>query len=328
MINRDNWMDVKQYIVHCARIGRTPATVLKVRGSLRYLLEWADATPLPKARGIDPSFQTYLMTARLGGGRPGNMSAATMKKVCEYARLFFEWIRSEHLQRYKAITASWIDTIRPGASKGMQSEYHEHEFFEVDQVRKIAALVPANLTEERDQAAVVFLFLTAMRAQAFVSLPMEAVDLRRFKISQFPALGVHTKGAKAAQTDMLRLPDLLAVVQAWDAKVRAAGCLLWYPRIDRWHRFLGAERELHWPTRSGLLAKGLAQLCERAGVPYLSPHKLRHGHAVYMMRRVKDMKQLKSLSQNLMHKNVGTTDEIYARLVRDDIADLYGGIGE
>jgi len=69
-------------------------------------------------------------------------------------------------------------------------------------------------------------------------------------------------------------------------------------------------------------------LCERAGLPYLSSHKLRHGHAVYMMRRVKDMKQLKSLSQNLMHASVATTDMIYARLVSDDIADLYEGIEE
>lgn len=328
MIDRQNWSDVKEYLEHCARIGRNEKTVLKIRGAMRYLLEWADETPFPKARSIDPSFQTYLLTARLKGGRPGNMSAATTKKICDYARLFMEWIRSEHLVRYKTITTSWIETIQPGASKGMQSEFHEHVFYEVEQVRKIAALQPANLTEERDQAAVVFLFLTAMRAQAFVSLPVEAIDLRRYKISQFPALGVHTKNSKAAQTDMLRLPDLLQVVQAWDAKVRAAGCVLWFPRIDRWHRFLGAEAELHWPTRTGLLAKGLERLCGRAEVPYLSPHKLRHGHAVYMMRRVKDMKQLKSLSQNLMHKNVGTTDEIYARLVRDDIADLYGGIGE
>lgn len=328
MIDRQNWMDTREYVTQYAKMGKDPATVLKLRGALRYLLEWADSTPFPKARSIDPSFQTYLLTARLGGGRPGRMSAATTKKICEYARHFFEYIRGEHLVRYKLLTTSWIETIRPVTSKGMHTEYREHEFWEIEQVRKIAALAPANVTEERDQAAVVFLFLSAMRAQAFVSLPVEAVDLRRLRVSQLPELGVHTKNHKAAKTFLLAIPDLQRVVEGWDAKVRAEGCALWFPRIDRWHRFVGTERELHWPTRTGLLAKGLQRLCERAGVPYLSPHKLRHGHAVYMMRRISDMKALKSLSQNMMHKSVTTTDEIYAPMVRDDVEELYGSVKE
>jgi hypothetical protein len=46
-----------------------------------------------------------------------------------------------------------------------------------------------------------------------------------------------------------------------------------------------------------------------------------------MMRRVKDMKQLKSLSQNLMHSSVAITDGIYGKLVSDDIAEMYEEIG-
>jgi hypothetical protein len=40
------------------------------------------------------------------------------------------------------------------------------------------------------------------------------------------------------------------------------------------------------------------------------------------------MKGLKSLSQNLMHSSVAITDGIYAKLVSDDVAEMYGGIGE
>ncbi len=328
MISRQNWLDTKEYVGLYAKLGKSPSTVLRLRGILRYLLEWADDTPLANARSIDPSFQVYLLTARMEFGRPGRMSAATSKKICDYTRRFFEWIRSEHLQRYKLITRSWIDTIQPVTSKGMHSEYHEHEYWEIGQVRQIAALEPKNITEERDRAAVCFLFLSAMRAQAFVSLPLGAVDMRKRAVMQLPELGVHTKNGKAAKTHFLKIPDLLDVIQAWDAKVRAAGCGLWFPRIDRWHRFMGSETDLNWQTRTNLLSKGMERLCERAGVPYLSPHKLRHGHAVYMMRRVKDMKDLKSLSQNLMHSSVEITDRIYARLVSDDVAELYDGIEE
>jgi site-specific recombinase XerC len=327
VINRENWMDVKEYLAHYAKIGRDPYTVLRLRGLLRFLLEWADEKPFGQARSIDPAFPTYLLTARLDG-REKQLSAVSMKKACEYSRRFFDWIRSEHLQRYKAVTRSWVDTIQPATSKGMQSEYHEHEYWEIGQVRKIASLEVRNITEERDRAAICFLFLSAMRAQAFVSLPIGAVDMRRRSVLQLPELGVHTKNAKAAKTHLLKIPDLLSVVEAWDATVRANGCGLWFPRIDRWHRFMGAETELVWQSRCNLLAKGMQKLCARAGIPYLSPHKLRHGHAVYMMRRVKDMKDLKSLSQNLMHSSVEITDRIYARLVSDDVAELYDEIEE
>jgi site-specific recombinase XerC len=327
VIERQNWLDTKEYLAHIERIGRNPETVKRVRGLLRHLLEWADATPFPKARTVDPAFPAYLAVKR-NDGKPGGLSAASMKKACEYARKFFEWIRGEHLQRYRAISGSWIDTIRPSTSHGLHSEFQEHRFWEIDQVRAIAALAPANLKEERDQAAICFMFLSAMRAQAFVSLPVEAVDLRQYKISQFPGLGVHTKNSKAAKTDMLRLPDLLAVVQRWDAKLRRSGIALWYPRIDRWHRFVGTEKGFNWLSRREILNKGIRALCARAEQPYLSSHKLRHGHAVYMMRRVKDMKQLKSLSQNMMHDSVVTTDETYARMVQDDIASLYEGVEE
>jgi integrase len=167
-----------------------------------------------------------------------------------------------------------------------------------------------------------------MRAKAFVSLPVGAVRLAQHKVDQFPRLGVMTKNSKAARTDMLRLGDLERIVQAWDAKVRAAGCELWYPRIDRWRRFMAKERALDYESRKAILNQGIRGLCDRAGVPYLSSHKLRHGHAVYAMRRVKDMKGLKILSQNLMHRSVATTDGIYAPLVGDDAANLYEGMAE
>jgi integrase len=49
-----------------------------------------------------------------------------------------------------------------------------------------------------------------------------------------------------------------------------------------------------------------------AGVKYKSPHKLRHGHAVYALK-------LKAISQNLMHSTIGIMDGIIGVLVGDDV---------
>ncbi len=326
MINRQNWLDTKEFLTYYERIGREEASVKRVRGMLRHLLEWADEKPFGRAREIDPAYQTYLLTAR-ADGKGERLSPASMKKACEYARVFFGWIRNEHPARYRNLSTSWIETVRPGTSRSLHSRYHEHQFWSEENILKIAALTPANPTEERDQAAVCFLFLSAMRAQAFVSMPVAALNLQERKVKQFPELGVHTKNGKAEITSMLRIPELMEVVEAWDQTVREAGAALWYPRIDRWHRFLEADgADLNWESRTKTLNCGIRILCKKADVPYLSSHKLRHGHTVYAMKRVKDMKQLKTLSQNLMHSSVAITDGIYGRLVSDDIASLYDNL--
>lgn len=334
MIYRQNWLDTKEYEEYLLKVGRDVETVSRVRSCLRHLLEWADDQPFGRAREIDPAFPTYLLTSRMTVGRPlkgSGLSAATMKKICDYARLFFEFARDTRPASYKKISKSWIETVRPGMAKGLHSEYHEHEFYTLEQIRKIAGLPVGNLREERDRAAAVFMFLSAMRGQAFVSMPIKAFNLERLSVSQFPELGVRTKNHKAARTSMLRIPDLVMVVQAWHEKLLAAGMSgedYWFAVVDRWHRKLEPGQKVNFISRRDGLAKGMRELCKRAGIPYLSPHKLRHGHTVYVMRRVRDMKGLKSLSQNLMHSSVAITDGIYGRLVSNDIEEMYEDLGE
>lgn len=61
-----------------------------------------------------------------------------------------------------------------------------------------------------------------------------------------------------------------------------------------------------------------------------SPHKFRHGHAVYALKMAKDVSALKAVSQNLMHKNLSITDGMYGVLseidVRQQIASLGKGV--
>jgi integrase len=186
------------------------------------------------------------------------------------------------------------------------------------------------LRQERDRAAVVFLFLSAMRAQAFASLPLKCVNLDKLIVQQLPEMGVKTKNRKAAKTALLRINDLLEVVRAWDAKMRAAGQTeedLWFPVLTHLGEF-SHEPVSNFANRRQDISKGVMALCKQTGVPYMSLHKFRHGHIYFMMKRVKDMRQLKALSQNVMHSSVAITDGIYGRLVSDDIQDTYEEFGE
>lgn len=61
-------------------------------------------------------------------------------------------------------------------------------------------------------------------------------------------------------------------------------------------------------------------------MPYLSSHKLRHGHTVYALKRAQNMGQLKAISQNIMHESVITTDQIDGRLINDDVQEIISSL--
>jgi hypothetical protein len=156
-----------------------------------------------------------------------------------------------------------------------------------------------------------------------------AVDLDNLKIKQWPRLGVRTKFSKHATTCMLNIPGLLDVVREWDTEVRAmlpdkglwfATCLPETGKIDPSITHVG-EYRYQRP------AKDLRDWLRRVGLPYHSPHKFRHGHAVYALKKSKDIQALKSVSLNLMHSNLSITDGVYGILSNQDVRNQITSLG-
>jgi integrase len=324
MINRENWIDVKAYLAHQSRIGRDPETVARIRVYLNHLLYWADNIVFPKVRNLEPSFPVYLNSSRRDG-QDKTLAVTTIKKTCEYVRLFFEFAREEYPIRYKAIRRSWIDTIRPTLSKGGRTEWKEHSYYPIEMLRQIAATPVTTLKQERDRAAACFLYLSAMRAQAFVSLPMRCVDIQTYSIRQIPKEGVRTKNRIAAITQVARISGLLDVVRSWDEKVREINTYpngLWYPPLDR-DGNVKPQDNMNWISRVETLRENIQSICKLAGVPYMPPHDFRDGHIVHMVERVKTVEELKAVSQNAMHGDIAITQGIYGRLTSDHIKKVY-----
>ncbi len=155
-----------------------------------------------------------------------------------------------------------------------------------------------------------------------------AVDLPSRTIKQWPTLGVATKNGKSATTYLLDIPELLRVVETWDAIVRAQlpSTAIWYaPVVSRWGEQV-LSVDLPGANRDQAVAKRTRHLFETAGLPEQSPHKFRHGHAVYALQHAKTMADYKAVSMNLMHEDIRVTDGIYAPLlgneVRQRIANL------
>ena len=90
--------------------------------------------------------------------------------------------------------------------------------------------------------------------------------------------------------------------------------------VDPVVRLAGAWRR----TRA---AKDLKDWLERAGLPYHSPHKFRHGNAVYVLEHCKDVADYKAVSQNLVHADLSITDRIYSVLSNDEVGARIANLG-
>ncbi|MBN2002060.1 MAG: site-specific integrase [Anaerolineae bacterium] len=321
LISRRNWRDTRAYLTYYEEVlHRSPGSIALYRTALDHLLRWATDVSFLHASDLRPVFPIYLAGL-------GKQSSGYQTKVLDVSRSFLEWARERSPDAYPGRV--YRDTLYPASSD--ESVEDEMQIYTLEDMLMLAALPARNLTEQRDQAAACFLFLSGMRAGAFVSLPIEAVNLSRYEIRQWPSLGVKTKNRKAATTYMLQLPELeplYEIVREWDTTVQR--CLEptapWYALLDRNQNAFAAD-QTPGNVRTRNLARHLETLCHRARLNYLSPHKLRHGFAVYALQYCENYERFKTISQTLMHAQTGTTDKVYAKMMSRQIAKAMAEMG-
>ena len=332
--NSENIQDVQDFMVYREKILQNdPATLRVRRHELNHLLNWANNHPFSEASKIDPPFPIYLLSAR-NDGKELPLSPKSLNKICQTVRMFFTWSKREYPERYQNIHENWIQSIRPRRASGLQTQIKKRDFWPLDDVLKIARLSLDRLADQRDQAAICFLYLSGMRITAFATLPISCVDIQARRIEQLPQKGVRTKNHKAAVTTLLPIPELLDVVQKWDQIARAElpPASPWYSLISEAKTPMGIDRELvpNWGMALGrrdAVIEGIKRLCRMANLPFRSPHKLRHGHAIYGMKHARNIEQLKAISQNLMHGSLAVTDGIYGNLAEDDVRSAIASLG-
>jgi len=257
------------------------------------------------------------------------LAGKTQKKILELTRRFLLWGKLEYPREFSGLPMNWIETLR--LPRQPQPDV-ENVFVSIEEVKQLisVSVESNNLVRLRDQAAAALLFLSGMRAGALVTLPIAALDLENLSIRQWPELGVQTKNSKHATTFMLNIPDLLAVVRLWDAAVRPVldPSAPWYAPIDpNWGEQHLSIKE-PGKNRVQALGKRLSLLFKLANLPHKSPHKFRHGHAVFGLLHAQTMADYKAVSMNLMHGSIEITDSIYAPILRSDVQERIAHLAE
>lgn len=334
MIRRENWKVTNEYLDHLdqdRQLGKL--TVKNIRIGMRLLLEYADDKTLDRLDGTRPTLPEYIATHKSERtGKP--LAVVTQQKALEHIRGFYTWARIYKRGAFSKVKESWVDLLKVRRSLvNASKERGEHEFWRFEDIMKVVEFPPESLKDERTRAAILFMFLSGMRITAFVSLPVDCVDMERRRVEQKPSRGVLTKNRKAAVTFLLPIEEMLTVVRDWDAKVRSAGGLYWFSilklsEVGEYSIDGRENKERSFQGRRSLLDGDIRELCVRLDVPVLSAHKLRHSHAVYGLRHSNTVEEFKAVSQNLMHANIGITDGIYGVLPEENVSRVIGRMGE
>lgn len=323
LINRSNFLLIGEYLNYLLAVkNRNKKSVDRYRFWLRHLLLWAMDRPFEMASKINPSFSQYVGDLIL--------AAESKKKIVETARSFFKWTKLYHSRQFMHLPAFWVEDLTPPKiPRGTSLEYAS-----LEDVLKIVRLKidRDNIALWRDQAMTAMLFLSGARAGAATSLPIKAVhlDTQYPNIEQKPALGVSTKNNQSATTFLHNIPDLLVVVRSWDEYVRK-NCLQDYPWYAPIQQNWGEQRLSNiapGENRSTALNRRLKILEQAAGLPHKSPHKYRHGYAIYGLQHCQTMAQYHALSRNLMHANIAITDERYVHLEEMERGKLLGQVSD
>lgn len=328
MVNRRNYLLVKEHLKYLEEVHQlSENSIRRYWFYLRHLLIWADETFLGKIIDKRPTFPAYVSTLP-GKQKDGPLSASAQKKIIETSKRLFLWAKSAHPKEFQSTPANWIETLRPPR---MVQQPDEHEYVSLEQVIQLATfqIEESDLALQRDQAAAAMLFLSGMRASAFTTLPISAIDIPNQSVKQWPELGVKTKNGKRATTYLLPIPELLAVVEEWDCIVRLAlpSTSSWYAPIESQWSEQSFSTKSPGKNRNQALNKRLRILFEAAGLEYMSAHKFRHGHAVYGLQHAQKMADYKAVSMNLMHEDIKVTDQIYAPILSDEVKQRISTLG-
>ncbi len=327
MRNRSNWLVVREYLLFRKEVDQISQSSLLIEESrFRHLLEWAGSKSFDQSPMIRPTLPEYILSARRDDPVK-ELSPVYVRKLIRTAHNFFRWL-SNHKEGYsKFINQAWLDTLK---APRMTIEPEEHEAVTLEEINAIANAPTTNLKEKRIQAAAVLLFLSGMRVGAFVSLPLAAINLDHLSIKQWPKLGVKTKFKKHATTYLLNIPELLKVVKEWDDTVRLIlpNEGLWFaPMVPETGEINRVVKKIDY-DRNSKVRKDLREWMKKVGLAYHSPHKFRHGHAVYGLKNAKDIVAFKAVSQNLMHANLSITDGLYAMLSDNDVKNQIAALGQ
>jgi len=280
------------------------------------------------------SFKKHLLSKK-HNGTP--LSPTTVYHYLRHVKDFFAWLSDQ--QGYKSkIDLSSVSYLT--LEKKLVREASSKRLTRIPSLEYVKELCQSievhSEIDVRDQALIAFLFLSGMRDSAVASLPLGCYDPKTHIVSQDPSRGVATKFSKCFYSRLLPFDDeLLKIVDDWAAYLSTDKCYgtgdPLFPRTKVGQlrdsctlSALGIE-PIFWKGGSQI-RQVLVRRSEAAGLEYYKPHSFRHAAIQNSLRYCRTAEEIKAMSQNFGHENIGTTMLTYGKLRDQDVIDVVSSI--
>lgn len=314
--------------------GFSPLSVEAVEKALWKYEEFSQEADLGKfTRKTAKGFKDWLATRK--GGRSGEgLSLSTQYHTLRHLKDFFSWLSGQpgYKSRIDPFDVQYLKLDKKNAR--LATAAPRQEFPSLEYVQALCrSIVPKTEVDQRDRALIAFTLLTGMRDKATTTLPLECFDAEKLLIHQDPQKGVQTKFSKTISTMIFQFDEeLLGFVLEWFRYLKSEKVFSnidpLFPRTKLEQRsktdlcFEGVEVEpAFWATTQGIRTI-FKRRAEAAGLRYYSPHKFRHTATVEALKHCRTAEEMRAISQNFGHENIGTTFFTYGRLPDFQVEDI------
>lgn len=264
------------------------------------------------------------------------ISDNTLRTILLHVRDFFSWLCMR--PGYRRIIPSDIDYLKVSKKESrIAAQGPLKEFPDIQYVLKLtSSIVIENEIDLRDRAMISFLFLTGMRDQALITLPLGCVDEDRLRVYQLPSRGVMTKFSKNIVSKIFPFDEkLVQYICEWIEKLRTKGFEDSGPFFPKSLKSKGKDSLAYvkpsevvpefWSSTNGL-RRIFKERAEKASMKYFNPHAFRHAAVNYAFKHSKNNLELKAISQSIGHEFVMTTISNYGNFTPSELFTCLEGI--
>ena len=285
-------------------------------------------------REVAIEFKKWLKNNKYKGK---TIAISTYHTYMRYLRTFFTWLAGQPIYRNK-ISLDSVEYLNvQDKEEKMARQQIPRKYPDLDYILKLTdSINVSNEIDLRDKALISFTALSGMRDKAIITLPLSNFDTENFVIYQNPKKGVQTKFSKYIYSILFKFDEkLVENVTKWIDHLKSKNyneSNPLFPRSktkqDSKNPSFDSSTEIepkYW-SHAGAMRKIFKDRCLIADLEYYPPHTYRHFTIDIALKHCKNGEQIKAVSQNFGHENVGTTLGSYANFEPNRLSEVLNSI--
>lgn len=317
--------------------GYSDATITAIKKSIyRYeeFTDFEDFSKFSKKKAVE--FKKWIEEKKDPRSQK-QISITTCYHYLRHLKDFFKWLSYQPSYKSK-INFTEVEFLKLPKEKARIANSQKRERYpSIEQVKKtVSSIYINNEIDLRDRALISFTLLSGMRDSAICSLPLCCFDVSTLQISQDPKKGVKTKFSKTINSVLFKFDDdMLCFFLGWVRYLREEKHFKdtdpIFPR-NKVENAQGANTFISnfvepafWQSVTSM-RDVFKQRFKDAGIEYFSPHCFRHLAVNTAIAKCRNGHEIKAVSQNFGHEDVGTTMTTYGKISNTQVNSLISGM--